>query len=77
MANVEETVNIWLALSMFSRVPFSGSQAQHMAIVHIDLQFIYAIPFELKRVHWSKLILHTSVKSEVGCNFMSVLVRFS
>jgi hypothetical protein len=34
---------------MSSRVAFGGYQAQHMAIVHIDLQFIYAIPFELKR----------------------------
>jgi hypothetical protein len=50
----------------------------HMMIAHMDLQFIYAIYFEPKLIHWSKLILHKSVKSEVaGRNCTNAIVRFS
>ncbi len=64
--------------SMFGRVLAVDLKLNHMMIAHMDLQFIYAIYFEPKLIHWSKLILHKSVKSEVaGRNCTNAIVRFS
>jgi hypothetical protein len=37
--------------SMFNRVLAVGLNLNHMISVHIDLQFIYSIPFEPKLIH--------------------------
>jgi hypothetical protein len=67
-----------LDFSMFGRVLAVDLKLNHMIIVHIDLQVIYAIPFEPKMIHWSKLIVHKSVKSEVAArNWTNAIARFS
>ncbi len=40
-----------LDFSMFGRVLAVDLKLNHMIIVHIDLQVIYAIPFEPKMIH--------------------------